>query len=173
MIVRLINISDIAVPANSILILTYDQLLLTKICILSTWPAAFLVGLTVIGSLGSGFQARFLLPIVPATASLSGIVVTVLQSQILTNRFNKPTDVNANFRLIAVTFSIALFDVLVIITAFHCLFYGVLFAPLFADLDLSVWDLLACILSNPLSMPTSHDSWLETVRFMKHFGLNR
>mmetsp|Transcript_31093 Transcript_31093/g.44663 ORF Transcript_31093/g.44663 Transcript_31093/m.44663 type:complete len:657 (-) Transcript_31093:28-1998(-) len=158
-------------PTSSSEIPLYEHFLLTKLCILSTWPTAFLVGLTIIGSFGSGFQARFLLPIVPATASLSAIVVSVLQAQLNTTITTSVDTLNG--RTIAVTFSIVVFDVMVVVSAFHCLFYGVLFAPLFADLDVSVWDLLSCIWKNPLSMPTSHDSWLETVRFLKHFGLNR
>lgn len=47
---------------------------------LAVWPASFLAGLTLLGVCGAGYQARFLLPLVPATAVLSALHLTTVTS---------------------------------------------------------------------------------------------
>jgi hypothetical protein len=57
--------------------------------------------------------------------------------------------------------------------AIHCLYYGVLFSPLFADLDHSLVDIIISTLQNSYYAPPSRESFELTLKFMKHFGLNR
>eukprot|EP01032_Pedospumella_encystans_P015032 gene15031-17232_t len=57
-----------------------DPFVLTLL-LFSLWPVGFLVGLTVLGSAGSGFQSRFLMPMLPdLDVSLVDILCSILQS---------------------------------------------------------------------------------------------
>ena len=53
------------------------------------------------------------------------------------------------------------------------LYYTVLYAPLYADVDTSIIDVLTMILSNPYYHPSSKEVFQETLQFMHHFGLDR
>jgi hypothetical protein len=59
---------------------------------------------------------------------------------------------------------------LLAVSAMHCLFYGVLFAPLFADAEADVFDWLDSSLKHayhPLSSPSTAE---EAFAWLKHFG---
>ena len=127
----------------------------TDVLVLSSWPLSYLLGLTLVGCLGGGFQLRFLTPILPACAVLSAAVVVRFTSQ--------PKTVHIP----------AICSLLLSWSALHCLYFGVLFAPLFADLDFSVFGILADILSSQYYHPTSKEEMISTFKFMAHFGLKR
>lgn len=120
--------------------------------VLVTWPLSFLVGLTAVGIAGGGFQTRFLLPILPATSVLSGYcILRAVESKNL------------------LPLTIHLF--LLAYGAFHTLYYGILYPPLYADLDYSVHDVLQGILASEYVPPANWDSLMLTRNYMKHFGL--
>lgn len=106
------------------------------------WPAGFVGGLTLIGSLGGGFQIRFIVPILPATAALASIALAAVDSML------HPVAA-----------------VLLAYSGMHSLFYSVLYAPLFADMHASIFDIIRTILETPYEAPASD------IKFMKHFGL--
>jgi hypothetical protein len=68
---------------------------------------------------------------------------------------------------------IALVGTLVAYSSLHCLYYGVLFAPLYADLDHSVLDIMDGILRSDYHPPATRDSYEMMMRYMAHFGLTR
>ena len=53
------------------------------------------------------------------------------------------------------------------------LYYTILYAPLYADVDTSIIDVLIMILSKPYYHPSSKEVFKETLQFMHHFGLDR
>lgn len=130
---------------------------MAHIIVFSLWPASFLVGLTLLGLRGSGYQSRFLLPLLPATAILCSIAVN---------------SVSSNFKSGALLVSL-MFALCIIYSVIHSLYYGTLYAPVFAELEFSLVDIVKGILTNPYVPPGSRESYDETVKFMAHFGLNR
>ena len=121
---------------------------LVCIAAIATWPISFLAALSILGALGSGFQSRFILPIFPAASVLAAIAIT--RSHL-------------HFTLGCLLLTIA---------NMHLLYYGVLFAPLYADLGPCVWEVIDSILNHPFAAPSSKESFAETLTFMKHFGLD-
>jgi hypothetical protein len=120
--------------------------------VLVTWPLSFLAGLTAVGIAGGGFQTRFLLPILPATSVLSGYcILRAVESKNL-------LPLTIHFFLLAYG-------------AFHTLYYGILYPPLYADLDYSVHDVIQGILVSEYVPPENWDSLMLTRNYMKHFGL--
>ena len=71
-----------------------------------------------LGRLGAGFQTRFLLPVLPATSVLASILINYTNS-------------NSNSQ----SLKELLVFVLLSYSAMHMLYYGIMFPPLFADLD--------------------------------------
>ena len=118
------------------------------IFVLGLWPLAYLGGLTFIGYMGAGYQNRFLAPILPATAILAGLAI---------ERAGPSGG--------------ALAALLVAYAAMHFLYYGLMFSPLYADLDDCVFDILAQILTTPYSAPPTQESFTATISYMRHFGL--
>jgi hypothetical protein len=53
------------------------------------------------------------------------------------------------------------------------IYYTVLYAPLYADVDTSIIDVLIMMLSKPYYHPSSKEVFKETLQFMHHFGLDR
>eukprot|EP01036_Dinobryon_divergens_P034784 gene34784-44988_t len=101
---------------------------MVKLCVFSLWPLSFLVGLTLLGVMGAGFQSRFLLPLLPATA---------------------------------------------ILAVLHSCVYGMMFAPLFGDLDLNIVGMMDSMYENPLKSPSSEETWQQILQYLRHFGLER
>lgn len=117
------------------------------VAVLLSWPLAFLGGLTFIGALGGGFQIRFILPILPATAILTGIAV-----------------VNAGPTVSPFV------SLLCCVSAMHVLYYSVLYSPLFADMDNSVLEIVAKILNTTLDTNGSKESMYRMFQVMQHYG---
>lgn len=118
------------------------------IFVLIIWPLSFLFGLTIIGFLGGGYQTRFLLPILPATSILSSICIYITGNKLL-----------------------PLVCLLFCYTSFHVLYYSILYSPLIADFDVSIFDILNVILLSPLDSDTiSKDMLLKTYLYLTHYG---
>jgi hypothetical protein len=142
-----------------------------RLFILSSWPFTFLIGLTVLGSVGAGFQSRFLLPIFPATAVLTAAVATsLLQNPSSYQNIRRSTDDSMLQQSVGV--SVAVFYLLSLVSGLTCIYYSTLFAPLFADIEYSIFDILRCIIVHPIDYSKSFDGWEVTKRTMQHFGLH-
>lgn len=64
-----------------------------------------------------------------------------------------------------------LLGLLLLYSFIHSFFYGTLFAPLFAEIDYSVKDIIITALGHPYFSPTSSESFQEMQKFLRHFGL--
>lgn len=130
---------------NQNISLSYFEILIS---ILVIWPLSFLIGLTMIGLFGGGFQTRFLLPILPVTSILSGICIYITGNKL-----------------------VPLICILFCYTSFHILYYSILYSPLVADFDVSVFDILNVILLSPLDTDkTTKDGLVKTYLHMSHYG---
>lgn len=118
------------------------------IVVLASWPMAFLCGLTLIGYLGGGIQMRFMLPILPATSILAAIAI-----------------VNAGANVSPFV------SLLFCISAMHVVYYSVLFPPLFADMENSVFEIVALILNSMLDDSGSQEIMYKIYQVMKHYGI--
>ena len=76
---------------------------------------------------------RFIAPALPALALLTSDTIISLHDKGL--------------------YIIELAVVLLLVGSLQCLYYGVLFTPLYADINLSVFDVIDTILSHPVSHP--------------------
>jgi hypothetical protein len=121
----------------------------------------------VLGKLGSGFQNRFILPIIPATSILFAISSSFLKECSKSKNLKKYPVLAA-----LVEISQFMFDILLPYSSVLCLFYGIMFSPLFADLNANLFDIIATILSNSYHSFTSVESFTETYKFLLHFGIN-
>ena len=118
--------------------------------VLLLWPCAFLVALSALGFCGAGYQNRFLLPCLPATAILGALAISSgLESPII-----------VAFSAVALAYS-----------ALHCLYYGVLFAPLHADLTLSAFEMVQVILRADGFQPLwGKEQFEDVLRWLQQFG---
>lgn len=135
---------------------------IAKIAILLVYPLAYVVSLTLLGSAGAGYQSRFILSTVPASCTLGAIAITQGISACRSTHSGQ-----SNYSSIIICVS----ALLTIISIMHCFFYGVLYAPLFADLDISMWRVMTKILQSPYRPPASQSSMEETAGFARHFGV--
>lgn len=119
-----------------------------SLVILSLWPLAFLGGLTLIGVMGGGYQIRFILPILPATAVLAGVACVSAGPNVS-----------------------PLVSVICAVSAIHMFYYAVLYPPLFADMGNSVFELVAYILHFVIDDHSSGEAMYKTFQVMKHYGL--
>ena len=142
---------------------TVDPFVLTLL-LFSLWPVGFLVGLTVLGSAGSGFQSRFMMPMLPGSAILSALCLQWVHRAWSSLPYND--------RIMSTACSVVM-GVLMMYSVVHVFYYGVLYAPLFADLDVSLVDILCSVLQSVYSAPASREEFRGTVRFMGHYGLVR
>jgi hypothetical protein len=177
---------------------TLHILPLLPLLVLALWPVAFLAGLTVLGNAGSGFQSRFLLPLLPGTMLLASIGVQIVEQYASCLRFsvhyyvmqlaakaqNGGTDVEGNQALdrmlckasrsrILATVCNSVVSLCCMYSLLHTLYYGVLFAPLFAELDVNLFDILKHMLLHPYKPPPNRESFVQTLTYMAHFGLIR
>jgi hypothetical protein len=125
------------------------------IVIFSVWPLAFLIGLTALGWLGAGYQLRFLVPMLPSTAIVTTFMTLVLQ------KFHPE---------LSVVYS-AIVGLSSVVTLCLGVYYGLFYAPFFADVSFNLMEIVGVIILSPyhtLSMKSVAD---ETTTFMKHFGM--
>ena len=125
--------------------LSYFEILLS---ILILWPLSFLIGLTMIGLFGGGYQTRFILPILPATSILSSICIYVTGQKVM-----------------------PLICILFCYTSFHIVYYSILYPPLVADFDVSIFDIINVMLQSTLDSETmTKDTLIKTYSYMAHYG---
>lgn len=135
-----------------------------QVLVLSLWPLGFLAGLTLLGSLGSGFQSRFLLPMLPGTCILAAVFVQWAQQC--------AAQQSAKDNMSCVSSALAVVMLLFVIhSTVHVVYYGVMYAPLYADLDVSIVDVICAVLTHAYSAPESREGFQATLKFMSHFGL--
>lgn len=145
---------------NSTVSMSSRNVAFYKLVVFSLWPASFLAGLMLLGVRGAGYQSRFLLPLLPASAILCSVAVNIFTVL--------PSRNGSELLLLLLVVVLCL-----MYSAMHSVYYGVLYAPLFAELDFSLVDIVRGILTSPYSPPSGRDSFEDTVKFMAHFGLNR
>eukprot|EP01039_Chlorochromonas_danica_P010131 gene10131-11213_t len=126
----------------------------------STYPFAFLCALTVLGAAGAGFQARFLLPALPGWAVLASVFLTLIEDS---------GQVTERSSLATLWTSIS--SMLLIWAAMHAFYYGVLAAPLYADVEKHLLQILRDMLSSSLPVVESRESAQVLRQYMRHFGV--
>ena len=96
-----------------------------------------------------GYQTRFVLPALPATSIITAIGV---------EKYREVSPVLYTF---------------VAIGCMHIMFYGIMFYPMFADFEFSVFDIIATILGSPQYALHSQETYVQAFKYMRHFGLSR
>lgn len=114
-----------------------------------TYPIVYIGSMTLLGNISSGFQLRFLLPVLPIMAVISSFII-----------------VRHNLSLP----SIAL---ILVYNSFYMIYYGVLYAPLFADFEGHIVDILRVMIDNPFQSTLGRNKIAEILDFMRHFGVVR
>lgn len=104
--------------------------------ILGTILLAFVVGLTLLGALGMGYQTRFILPLSPIVA----IIVAVFTEELATLKLSSP---------LTAAWIDQMLSMIMVLTAIHGWYYGVQYPTRYADLHGGVFDVLASILRHP------------------------
>lgn len=125
---------------------------LLNITTFSLYPLSLLVGLSILGAVGGGFQARFLLPAVPGLSVMASIAFESMA---------------AKRRGVAE----ALFACCCILATAHCIVY-ILASPLHADVDADVFQIVASILDS--TFPGYQKLERGAIESLyRHFGLIR
>ncbi len=151
---------------------TSHLLFTAKIVVFSLWPASYLFCLTVLGAMGAGFQSRFLMPMLPATAILCAIAVhSIVSSGSSDSTGGSSGSSSCSSNVMYATVCNTLFTLCIIYSTLHTVYYGILYAPLYAELEYSVRDVLIHILTHNYHSPQSRESFQDTLKFMEHFGL--
>ena len=117
--------------------------------ILLLWPMGYLLGHTLVGVQGGGYQTRFLLPALPAMSIIAAISLV---------KFPKLSPILYTFFAIE---------------CMHVMFYGIMFYPMFADFEFSVFDIVTTILNSPQYALKSREMYIQAFKYMRHFGLDR
>jgi hypothetical protein len=157
--------------------------------ILAAWPGAFLAGLTLLGVMGAGFQARFALPVVPAACVLTAhhcVAMALLLSRQQAEAAKKEvaTASAGGYNVIVVSPSasteaglpggvnLLILALLLIYSSVHVLYYAVLFPNFYADLDLSLFDVVVKTLDAKFSPISTPQCMSEMLVFLKHYGVH-
>lgn len=121
---------------------------------LSSWPMAFLVGLSVLGVAGAGSQARFLLPAIAPLCALTGAQLAF-------------TSAHSEHVLPLAALLLAYMGV-------NLMYYAILFPNLYADLDLSVIELISRTLLPTSSSPnmSTQECTAELLVWLRHHGVH-
>eukprot|EP00605_Chrysophyceae_sp_TOSAG23-4_P000995 GSChrysophyteH1.ASY1.ANO1.1096.1 assembled CDS len=130
-----------------------------RITALLIWPLSFLVGCTLVGVAGGGYQSRFILPIIPATSILAARII------------HRASSLRAGYNALSAATHV-LVSLALAYCAMHCLYYGMMFPNLYADLDKSVVSILYSTLGSfyhPISTPESMNDMLK---FLGHYGVH-
>jgi hypothetical protein len=138
------------------------------VCIaVGIWSGSFLFALSMLGCLGAGFQLRFMAPMLPGTALL--VSLSMINPSNLVEQESRMS--RLHHTLLLGTMSNMLFTLGLIVSAFHGFYYGLLYPPLYADLQFSLFDILKSIVTNPYEPIHSQEVSSKVIKFMKHFGL--
>ena len=136
--------------------------------LLTLWSVSVLVGHNVLGVLGAGYQTRFIAPLVtPCCVLAATAVATPVVSR------QPPTKSGGATVVIVQESRFALMGALLLAySTMGTLFYGVLFAPIFADFDFSIGEIIfGIITANPAHNLANADRLKDVIDFMKHYGL--
>jgi hypothetical protein len=125
-----------------------------KLAVFALWPLSFITAFSALGILGAGFQTRFILPMVPCCCCLTAVSISKLTARVGSTAVIVPS-------------------VLLAYASIHSFYYGVLFAPLFADLDFNVWDIIWDLLDALYYPPRDQNTFKECVQWVRHYGVNR
>lgn len=176
------------------------QLLTVRLLVFSLWPIGFLGGLTLMGSRGSGFQSRFLLPLLPATCILVAAAVTMSVASFLFPLHELPTIAeqskgkekgkktaessvekrgveNSGKDSVQPTISlrhVSLLSVLLLLIVVLLLYsftHSFFYGTLFAPLFAEVEYSVRHVLIAALSHPYQPLASKEAMKFLRHFGL--
>lgn len=104
--------------------------------VLGTILVAFVMGLTLLGTLGMGFQTRFILPLSPIVA----IIVAVFTEELSSLKASSP---------VTATWIDHVLSMIMVLTAIHGWYYGVQYPTRYADLQGGVFDIVASIIRHP------------------------
>ena len=114
-------------------------------------PVAYITGLTLLGSLGAGYQMRFLLPMIP------------IVSIVLAHELCSCSSPNALFSPLLL---------LSMINICHCCYYGILCAPMHADIYISIFEIIAKIIQSPYYAPATREAYEVMQLHNKHYGFH-
>lgn len=142
--------------------------LLTNLAVFSSWSWAYLAGLTLVGIAGGGYQTRFLLPALPCSSIFASLAIDQLSAFSHRSASSTGSTIACMVQVLETLLLGALGY-----SAILAVYYGVLYPPLFSDLEYGLGDILRTILSSPLSSPSSRDVSHEIADFIHHFGLIR
>lgn len=119
-----------------------------RLVVFTTYPLSLLIGLTVIGALGGGYQARFLLPLLPGLSLMTALAWTK-------NQHRMP-----GAPLVLCCYAAVM------------TFYYLLTAPQAADVDTrSLFDIIACALQYPHPHVESPGDAALLRQYARHYGL--
>ncbi len=163
---------------DNCLILMVSNRLRFHSLVLGAWAAAFLAPFTLLGSLGAGFQTRFILPAIPPLSILACYFVLNpyfgnlirFRSGLVNSTRSNPTQYSNLSNLIL---RFAFLAILLGYSAMHTLYYSVLYPTFFADLDYSLIDIIVTIIDNIFEAPPDQKSFERTLSMMKHYGLKK
>ena len=137
--------------------------------ILALWVGGFIGGMSLLGATcGSGFQMRFVLPATPALAVLVAEAATTKTMTVLTTSATVARPASQPLSTLAAAG--------LLIGAAHCLYFGVLFAPLYAELGgvgdhpVDVWVLAATARGTTVPYPLPDDIQ-RALGVLGHFGI--
>ena len=121
---------------------------------LAIWPISFLVGLSALSIAGAGSQARFLLPAIAPLCALAG---THFASSSAQSVYISPVSA-----------------LLLVYMGIHLMYYAILFPNLYADLDLSVIELIGRTLrpSSSLANISTKECMDEILAWLRHHGVH-
>ena len=116
---------------------------------LTFWILGVLGGHTFIGVIGGGYQSRFLLPMIPPCCILTALAWNSKREELIIP-----------------------FVLCICYGVMGSLFYGVMFSPLFADFENSIFGIIFnVILRSPVHPLSSQFTATEVASFMKHYGV--
>ena len=161
-----------------ILVLAVSNKQRLHLIVLGSWAFAFIVPLTVLGSLGAGFQTRFILPAVPALSILACyFVLSPYLKSLAVLRYGLVNNTHSNatrfFNITNVLLRVSVVALLLGYSAMHTIYYSVLYPTFFADLDYSIIEIIVSIVDSAFVVPPDQKSFELFLKMMKHYGLNK
>jgi hypothetical protein len=126
-----------------------------RMVVFSSLPMGYLLLLTALGIIGSGYQLRFILPILPFTGLLSAIALQIMETRLSTI----PILSSSYFPLVFsyISYSVILFF-------YYCNLYSIYYA----DLEYSLLDIIIQILQSAYPELLVNTDF---VKLMTHFGV--
>jgi hypothetical protein len=126
-----------------------------RIVVFSSLPMGYLFLLTALGIIGSGYQLRFILPILPFTGLLSAIAL-----QLMETKLSSILILSSSY----FPFVFSYFSYSAILFFYYCNLYSIYYA----DLEYSILDIIIQILKSPYPELLVNTDF---VKLMTHFGV--